>query len=76
MKWLPGAVKYSYLAASCDVQTGRDVTKRTCPQSVETMIPASSWLACGGLGAEALREVVYRAILGALLYLNFCQCEN
>lgn len=28
------------------------------------------------MGVEAWREAVYRAILGALLYLNFCQCEN
>lgn len=27
-------------------------------------------------GDEAFREVLYRAIFGALLYLNFCQCEN
>lgn len=28
------------------------------------------------MGDEAFREVLYRAIFGALLYLNFCQCEN
>lgn len=38
------------------------------------VLPASSRLPA--MGDEALREVVYRAIFGALLYLNFCQCEN
>lgn len=49
------------------MKTGRNA----CPGAVARV--SSRW---PGVGDEALRGVLYRAIFGALLCLNFCQCEN